>query len=127
MVSVVPTFEKMFDDFEIALPTATRLVIQISHQLTIWGALFSPLILFVQFALVCGALYYIGWLRWEPWPVSLLTRQFHRATLLLAFARATEANRPLTRTLELLALWYPRPGVLRRLEKARIAVDQGQP
>ena len=126
MLKIVPAFEQIFADFDVELPTMTQTVVTASHWFGNWFWLFLPLLLAGLLVLVFATFYYIGWLRWEPAPLRFFTRPFHRATVLLALARVTDAERPLTKSLQLMAQWYPQPAIRARLASAQQQVELGR-
>ena len=126
MLRTVPAFEQLFWDFDTELPSLTMLVINISNWVVDWGWLLKPPCLVMLAALMLGPTYSIGWLRWEPWPVHWFTRPFHRATVLLSLARATEAGRPLTDTFVMLAHWYPQSAIRQNLQFVAARADHGE-
>ena len=126
LLKVVPAFHEIFYAFDVDLPSITQWIFDVSQWFNTWFWLLIPVKLFLLPVCVVAALYYIGVLRWEPWPIRAFTRPFHRATVLLALARTAEAGRPLTKTFQLLAQWYPQPAIRNRLGRVAKQVDQGQ-
>lgn len=126
MVRVVPAFRKIFEDFDLELPLLTQAVISASSGFATAGFVWGPLLGLFVLCLPMMALYYIGWLRWEPGPVRWLTRPFHRATLLKSLARAVETGSPLNHALKLLGQWYPRRYIRQRLAIALDRVEGGE-
>ena len=56
MIKIVPVFEQMFEEFGIALPAATELLISISRFMVNFWFLLLPLALLLLFAVVVGLL-----------------------------------------------------------------------
>lgn len=128
MFKIVPVFEKMYEEFGLELPMATRTLIGLTELLvTRWW----PLAVLGQFALfgivTIGSLFYINALP-RGWPV--IHRFFlpsDRTLVLRCLALAVEQRWPLHRTIAMLARLFPSKPMRRRLALATSAVNNGEP
>jgi type II secretory pathway component PulF len=80
--------------------------------------------------LVCAAviviLYYLGWIRWEPWLVRRLWRRIHTAWVLRYLAFTVTQGRPLEQGVRLLSANYPATYIAQRLYAATGMLAAGQ-
>lgn len=127
MLKIVPVFDKMFDEFGLRLPHATRTLINVSRTL-VDGPLAMITILALpalSFLLVVLTLFYVGWL---PRDLPLLVRLFRRydgALILRALALVVRQGRPMTDVFLLLAEHYPLRSVAWKLKVVAARVAQG--
>ena len=126
MFFIMPTFKKMFDEFELKLPIATR-------RLLMFVELVSSSLL-----LVVLAGFALGWLVWSYrsrrfFRRAVADRMFGRASLLRSsqllrmLSVAVEAGRPLAGSLSTLAKYHFDKNIRQRLLSARNEVEQGVP
>ena len=125
MIKIIPTFDIMFQEFELELPAVTVSVIEISRFAgDIWPLWTSLLLVCLVFLLV----YCLNYADLVPsdWPiVGRYTQQFNAATLLRLLSVAVEQDRPLVQAIKLLANRYPHRLIRRRLKQASMHVDNG--
>ena len=126
MFFIMPTYKKMFDEFELTLPIVLR-------RLLILLELVSSNLLLV--VLACFAL---GWLVWSYRSRRFFRREvadrlFGRSSLLRSsqllwmLSVAVEAGRPLAGSLSTLAKYHFDKKIRQRLLSARNEVEQGVP
>ncbi|MEK6235393.1 MAG: type II secretion system F family protein, partial [Planctomycetales bacterium] len=122
MYWVVPKFMRIFFDFEIELPLATRLLISATEGMT------SPAVHVVLFVTWIFLLYVATWLLgWTHWVPAFLTRRLDAATSLRMLAAAEDHGCKLSGVLRTLANRYPRRSFRRKLARAEEAVRMGRP
>ena len=126
MFFIIPTFKKMFDEFELKLPIATRRLLMFVE----WVSSSFLLVVVVGFAL--------GWLVWSYrsrrfFRRAVADRMFGRTSLLRSshllrmLSVAVEAGRPLAGSLSTLAKYHFDKNIRQRLLSARNEVEQGVP
>lgn len=124
MTFVFPTFDKMFEEFGLRLPTAARSLISVSHvvarDLPLW---------LLGLAIAIGLVWLVRpFKRLRRWTGSRLmrsTRQLQRSQLLRLLALAIDAGRPLASSLSTLARYhFDRPTRLKLLV-VRNDIEQG--
>ena len=126
MFFIIPTFKKMFDEFELKLPIATRRLLMFVE----WVSSSFLLVVLVGFAL--------GWLVWSYrsrrfFRRAVADRMFGRTSLLRSsqllrmLSVAVEAGRPLAGSLSTLAKYHFDKNIRQRLLSARNEVEQGVP
>jgi type II secretory pathway component PulF len=125
MISVIPTFRTIFEDFDTELPAMTQLAVQLSEHCLTYSFFWSLVMLGLTGLIVYGILCAAGLTRSEPIGVSWFTRRFHGAIVLRSLAQAVERGHPLDSTFDLLALWYPRHHVRGRLLLAKQEIEEG--
>ena len=125
MLKIVPIFVHMLDEFDMELPAVTQALIWSSgFALGMW-----PLTLLLAL-LVCGVLFaatmqYVGWpLRLLP-PLGRIWRRLDAALVMRWLAVAVQQGRPITEMMRLLAAYFPRARMRRRLEVALERVELG--
>ncbi len=130
-VRIIPTFQQIFDDFELELPRPTQWAITISER-ALGSSLASALLMnFLVAVLTLSALmmivlifYYVGWLRWEPPFIRRWTSRYHGALVMRSLARTVDAGatspnswtslRHFTRPATSGGGWHPSPKPRRR-------------
>jgi type II secretory pathway component PulF len=118
MVKIVPTFERMFFEFELELPAVTLLLVAISQVFVKWSFLsifVTPVILVI---LVAAFFYYIGWLPLGIPGVGWLRFEYDRTSFLRALALLVESKQPLSQTLVQLEFKFPTQIMRRRILRA---------
>ncbi len=131
--TVVPALDSIYLDFGVEIPWETQAVINLTQavdwlqQRTVMGAgvilgligwhfdFFDLLGLALLGFLIVVVLYYIGWIRWEPWLVRRLWRRAHTAWILRYLAFLVQQGRPLEYGVRLLAAHYPAEYIAQRL------------
>ena len=125
LVKIVPVYQKIFVDFGMELPLATRYFIIVSYFFAHDWFLVLPVFLVLMVALVRLLAYYTGssprYLPGltPPWP------QADRAIVLRWLAVAVRQNRPLADMMRLLSGYLTRRRLRRKLEWAAKQIDQG--
>ncbi len=125
MYWIMPKLEAIFIDFGVNLPTVSERMISISNHLVAYWVL--PLLL-IQFLLVLALPLLLldpMHLRIAPLDWWLLRR--HGAAVLRVLSLEVRADRPLPKSLEILAQNYPSRVVRRRLRFTLNRVERGQP
>ncbi|TWT95029.1 type II secretion system F family protein [Neorhodopirellula pilleata] len=119
MLFIIPTFEKMFDEFEIALPTSMLWLIAISRYdaLIFWSLILFLVSLFVIQRRLKGKSF---WRRGKRRSLSEQT-----AHLLALFAMIVRQGRPLAAGIGTLAQYHPTPQLRARLSAASTAIARG--
>jgi len=124
MLKIVPVYAKMFDEFEMLLPSVTEWLVASATP-----ALYT-------FPVVCAALltmvvllfsYFVRWSRYELPGANRFWVRSDGALVLRALSFAVQQGRELGPAVRLLAEQYPRPSVARRLERAAASIDRGIP
>ncbi|MBN2475803.1 MAG: type II secretion system F family protein [Pirellulales bacterium] len=127
MMKIVPSYERIFWDFEVELPAMTRALIELCGLFAEYWFFFSPLFMAIGFVLLHGVLRYMGIVEWELPGISRLTRRLDTATILEALALAAERRRPLPDVVKSLAWSYPNPAIRRRLARVLEDLQAGAP
>ncbi len=125
MISIMPTFEKMFKEFELELPPTTKLTLAVSQLVASWWWLTTPLHILISAFLVISFLYYVGWLPWNFPFVSWLRLRYDRTVVLRTLAFAVQREQTLEHALATLDDAFPTQAMRRRLGKALLAIRQG--
>lgn len=125
VIKVLPTYEKIFDDFQTPLPGVTVAAIGASRLFHHFGALLIPFYLLLIGICGIGVFYYMGWLWWEPPLLHLFTRRIHSANIMRSLSHTLRQDMPLTASLDLLRQCYPKAHVRSRLAAACRRVEQG--
>lgn len=122
---IAPRYEAIFQDFGVEMPRITAAVVRFIHS---WIALpVLPVLILMEVAIMVYIPFvYLGWIEWEPPLLGLLMRRRDTAALLRSLAIGIEGGKPLTSGLALLAGFYPRPWVRRRLARALEEVQAGR-
>ncbi len=120
-IKIFPAFAKIFDDFEIELPTMTVLLFKfLSNEAVQLLGFFAPLLALALLAYV--SLYYIGIV---PAPTFGFGLWINRAPVLRALALAVESNCPIAEAIDRLAESYPNRSIARRLHATAASVASG--
>lgn len=125
MIIIIPTFEKMFKEFELDLPRITKLVIALSQMAVTWWSVGAPVYLLIWLALMLGFLHYVGWLPWNFPGLGWLRLRYDRTVVLRTLALTVDQKRPIDHALATLEFAFPTTAIRRRLAKALLAVRQG--
>jgi len=126
MLTTVPQFIKIFDDYDFELPMMTRLVIAAANLFGSFWWLLAPIYLALGLLFFYALLRYIGWIRWELPGTRRLVRRLHTAAILDTLALATERGRPLLDSIATLANSYPHAWIRRRLQRVAYDVYAGE-
>jgi len=125
-LKIIPSFEKIFWDFETETTSPMQALIMGANFVGQWIALVFLLTLLLAGLVVYALLWYVGWIRWELPGMSVFTRRLHAAAILDAMALAVRCRRPLDDVFGSLIRWYPTRWVRRRLRAADAAVADGR-
>jgi len=114
---IIPKFEAIFKDFNVALPMVTIWVIEVSHLLIKYGAITS-----VLFVAELGLLIFLpfSFLAWGNYNIPLLDRLLgrrHTALIFRSLGLMVEGDKPILLALSTLANHYPTGWVRRRLRR----------
>lgn len=125
MLKIIPTFEKMFKEFELDLPAPTILIIALSQTFARHWYLFAPLGPLFTGAFFIGLLHYVGWLSWRVPGVGWLRVRYDRTVMLQNLALAVGNQQPLTAALASLEAAFPTYTMRSRLRRALRKCQQG--
>ncbi len=125
MIKIVPSFEKIFKDFNTRLPTMTVWLIEASNAWVRYWYLFLPFYLLALWLLVHAVLRYFGWSQWDPPGIARLTRRLDSAQILDTLALVAHQQRPLSEAIAALAQSYPKPDIRRRVRRAIGDIEAG--
>jgi type II secretory pathway component PulF len=116
MYYIVPKFKEIFEDFDVALPEVSVLVINASNLFVNWWFRGMPLVLtLLGLTLLAGECYRRGW---QNLSLNWLTRWFPRLDtpdILRNLSRAVATGTPLPDVMETLAAHHHREHVCQRL------------
>lgn len=125
LIKIMPVFEKLLRDFGISVPSATKLVLNVSEFAVVWWPGLAMLCLLALAFVISGLLYYAGWsprvlpgLSWLWWRADC-------AVVLRWLAVAVKQNRPLGEMVRLLAGYFPQRHLGRRLEWSAKRIEHG--
>lgn len=125
VIKIVPAFQKIFADFNIALPPLTQQFFALtSNGALLFSYLYLLLILMIPTTALFWLLAQLGWIRGVPLLDRLMPGR-HTAAVLGCLALAAERQRPLSHLLYPLSNNYPMRYVARRLRAASRDVDDG--
>jgi type II secretory pathway component PulF len=125
MLRIVPVWTKMFEEFELALPKMTQLLVASSEFVVGYWFLFWPLAAGLMVLGFLGLALAIGWTRVSIPLVDRLWLRCDSALILRALALAVRQDRVLPAMIPLLAEQYPRVNIARRLATASKQIEQG--
>ncbi len=125
MISIVPTFEEMFNEFGLELPAVTQLVMAICRAVVMYWYVLVPLfLLFVLVGLV-GLISYIG-ISVQSLPIiRAFFRPIDSATVLHSLSIAVQQKQTIPNSLLMLANLARAPGTRHRLDVAVRQVSEG--
>lgn len=122
MIKIVPAFQKIFDDFGAELPDLTKVTIGVARAVCeFWWSL--PLLLFFLF--IYAIIRYLGLVSWDLPLMARVMRPLYSATILESLALAAERNQPFTKTMGVLARYFPKWPIRWRLQAALADVTTG--
>lgn len=125
MIKVMPSFSKIFEDFGMEQTEVARLLVGASRVFFEWWPLVLPVAALVLLVLVNGMLYYTGVARRPLLGCGRLGRIAESAVIMRWLAAAVRRGRPMVEMVRLLAGYFPRRTVRRRLERTAKRLDQG--
>jgi protein transport protein HofC len=113
---ISPKFEAIFADFGIALPETTLFTFRAGHFLLGSGAIAIPVLLEIAVFLYLPFAYF-GWVNWEFPFVDQVFRRRDSAAILRSLAIGVDAGQPMSSSVGLLAGFYPKAWMRRRLQR----------
>ncbi len=127
MIKIMPVFAKMFEEFELELPSVTQALIGASETFFVDGAvLFVPLMMIGAFILLCTILAYAGYsFRGLPL-INRIFSPLDRSAVLRLTAIAVRDKRSVPKTLRHLSAFQRIPRIRRQLDRAVGYIDRGQ-
>jgi len=125
MLKIVPSFQKIFADFDAQLPAITQMLISASGAVVMWWFLLLPLFSLVFLLLVYVLLRYVDLVHWELPGTNWLARRLDTAAILETLALAAEHRRPLPEAIATLAQSYPKASIRGRLRGVLHDVEGG--
>ncbi|NLX96184.1 MAG: hypothetical protein GXY83_08405 [Rhodopirellula sp.] len=125
IMKIAPAMQKIFADFEIELPPATRLVIGLGDATVSYGFLLFPFVLLLAVVAGYSLLRYVGWFPWRLPGTGFAFRRLDTAAVLEALGLVAERRRPMTDGLASLAKSFPAASVRIRLWRVVREIEQG--
>jgi type II secretory pathway component PulF len=125
MIRILPTFTRMFYEFQLELPAATKLAVTISETAALFWPVAILLVPAAIAALLVGALYYVGWLpMWLP-GVGRLRLRYDGSILLRSLAVAVRQQQPLVEAMKQVEGLFANPLLRSRLLDAIAGCHRG--
>lgn len=125
-IKIMPAFQKIFEDFSLALPAMTQILIKLSNAAAEYWFVAAPLQPLVGLALLYLILRWLGCIQWDPPGIEHLTRRLDTARILDGLALVAARQQPFDRGLATLARLYPKHNIRRRLDLAAHDVAAGR-
>jgi len=125
MYKIVPSFEKIFAEYDVQLPAMTRALIFASQAVAGWWFLLLPFFLLAFLLLVYVLFRYAGLVHWDLPGTDWIARRLDTAAILESLALAAEHRRPLPEVIATLAQVYPKASIRRRLRGVLHDVEGG--
>jgi type IV pilus assembly protein PilC len=130
MLRIVPVFQKMFQEFDLELPSMTRRLIGFCNWFVSSGWILTAPLMFVflvagLISLFGGSLYFLGWTPRDLPGVWHVFKRYDGALVMRALALVVRRGVSLAQGLELLAARYPIQQVAMRLRVVAAEVSQG--
>ncbi|MFV0443107.1 MAG: type II secretion system F family protein [Planctomycetaceae bacterium] len=126
MYYIVPKYKAIFEDFDVELPEASLLLIEVSNLVVSWWFLGVPLILTALLATIfAGEVFRRGW---RSLSLNWLTHWFPRLDtpdILRNLSRAVQTGTPLPPVLETLADHHHREHIRERLQRVLVEIERG--
>jgi protein transport protein HofC len=125
MIKLIPSYEKIFKDFQTGLPTMTLALMEVSHWFVNYWYLFAPVFLGILFLFGYCLLKYFNVNLFDLPGVGRFVRRKHTAAILDNLAMSVEHGRPLISTLQTLSICYPQGSIQSRLRRTVADVQRG--
>ena len=126
MLKIVPSFEKIFQDFGTALPPMTVALIGVANFIFQFSVLFLPFYLLVLLLIIHVIMRYFGLTDADLPGISRMTRRLDSANILDALALVADRQQPLYEGIDALAQSYPKKNIRRRLQLATDDIKRGR-
>lgn len=126
MLKIIPSFEKIFKDFDTSLPTMTQSLISASTFAVNYWFLLLPVYLIGALLLVYATMRYLGWIDTDLPGIARLTRRLDSAHILDTLALVARQRQPLTDGIAALAHSYPKRNIRWRLTLAAAGIRAGR-
>ncbi|MFC1596815.1 type II secretion system F family protein [Planctomycetota bacterium] len=115
MLRITPEFQKIFEEFDCALPRITQFTIATAHFAAQFGFILVPLLFLLILWFFALCFQYMAGVRWNLPLVNRLARRLDTAVILEALALAAKRNVGFQAAIETLARWYPVRAIRRHL------------
>lgn len=126
MWKIVPVFAKMFEEFDLALPAPTQLLVVVADFFVGYWFLLFPFLIWLPLFLGVGLLHYIGWLPRSLPLINWFVLRLDSGIVMRCLGLSIAQNRPLPEMIWLLAKLYPKSSVRNRLMRAGRALNNGE-
>ena len=125
MIKIVPIFEEMFVEFEMALPRATIWLISVSRAFVEYWYIFVPFMALAAGIMVMSVLSYAG-VSFQGIPLfGRLTSTSATAMVLQMLSVGVSHRRPISETLDLIAGYTRHSGLKKKLGAVSMRIAQG--
>jgi general secretion pathway protein F len=120
MVKIVPAMALVYGEFALELPVVSQWLFAMDDPIRVWQwwLVLAPLYAALYTAAPICLLYYLGWVRWEPWLLRRVWRRVHTAWVLRFLGFLVAQNRPMEQNVRLLSANYPATYIAQRLYAA---------
>ncbi len=125
MIKIVPSFEKIFQDYGAKLPEMTQWFVAAAITFVEYWYLLLPFYVLALWLLIHVVARYFGWSQWDPPGIARFTRRLDSAQILDTLALVAHRQRPLSEGIAALAQSYPKPDIRRRLRQAMGDIQAG--
>jgi len=126
MLKIVPSYVKIFDDFDAELPAISQSLISVCVFISSYWWLLMPLFFGVGLLTFYVIVRYIGWTHTDLPGIDRLVRRLHTARILDALSLAARRERPLGGAVADLARSYHVAWIRRRLHAVCRDLDAGR-
>jgi general secretion pathway protein F len=126
LLVIAPKYEMIFKDFGTELPDETIALFSLYRNISLVQPIGIAVLIFVWLLLFYIMLRVSGLAGWDLPGMGWFTRRLDRAVILDGLSLAAQGQRPLPETVELLAKYYPKWAIRRRLNAALEDINQGR-
>jgi general secretion pathway protein F len=126
MMMIIPSMQRIFDEFGVDLPALTILLVQVSYAFKNFWFLAIPLVAVALAVGLHSTLRYMGVVEHDMIGTTWLRRRLHAAAILDTLGMFAKAERPIVEALSDLAQWYPTNSIRRRLVRALDDIRAGR-